>query len=98
METSFTRLKSSARDQSLLGYIHRSPPTIICCMDLQGRMLVYLFLGLLMGRSAASCERSIPTLFSSYRESQQVVKEPVQCHLSTAGGAALLTSNCRENL
>lgn len=42
-------------------------PWCFAASDSQGRMLVYLFLGLLTGRSAASWERSRPTLFSSWK-------------------------------
>ena len=42
-------------------------PWCFAVSDSQGRMLVYLFLGLLTGRSAASWERSRPTLFSSWK-------------------------------
>lgn len=45
----------------------RLRPLCFAVSDSQGRMLVYLFFGLLTGRSAASWERSRPTLFSSWK-------------------------------
>ena len=47
-------------------------------------MLVYLFLGLLTGRSAASWERSRPTLFSSWRHDDTFKHPQFNTKLSTA--------------